>query len=56
MTGVQTCALPIYQSQITYIRLDSESVLVRRESAVHQWTDFLHDGAMTVLASVGSIK
>lgn len=44
------------QSQITYIRLDSESVLVRRESAVHQWTDFLHDGAMTVLASVGSIK
>ena len=43
-------------SQITYIRLDSESVLVRRESAVHQWTDFLHDGAMTVLASVGSIK
>ena len=44
------------QSQLTYIRLDSESVLVRRESAVHQWTDFLHDGAMTVLASVGSIK
>lgn len=44
------------QSQLTYIRLDSDSVLVRRESAVHQWTDFLHDGAMTVLASVGSIK
>ena len=32
----------------TYIRLDSDSVLVRRESAVHQWTDFLHDGAMTL--------
>ena len=44
------------QSQITYIRLDSESVLVRRESAVHQWTDFLHDGAMTILASVRSVK
>mgnify|MGYP000803991834 CR=1 FL=1 len=44
------------QSQITYIRLDSESVLVRRESAVHQWTDFLHDGAMTILASVRSAK
>ena len=40
------------QSQITYIRLDTDSVLVRKESAVHQWTDFLHDGAMTVLASV----
>ncbi len=37
------------QSQLTYIRLDSDSVLVRRESAVHQWTDFLHDGAMTIL-------
>ena len=44
------------QSQITYIRLDSDSVLVRRESAVHQWTDFLHDGAMTILASVRSVK
>ena len=44
------------QSQLTYIRLDSDSVLVRRESAVHQWTDFLHDGAMTILASVRSVK
>lgn len=44
------------QSQITYIRLDSDSVLVRKESAVHQWTDFLHDGAMTVLAMVNSAK
>lgn len=44
------------QSQLTYIRLDSDSVLVRRESAVHQWTDFLHDGAMTILASVRSTK
>ena len=44
------------QSQLTYIRLDSDSVLVCRESAVHQWTDFLHDGAMTILASVRSVK
>ena len=44
------------QSQLTYIRLASDSVLVRRESAVHQWTDFLHDGAMTILASVRSVK
>ena len=44
------------QSQLTYIRLDSASVLVRREAAVHQWTDFLHDGAMTILASVRSVK
>ena len=44
------------QSQITYIRLDSDSVLVRKESAVHQWTDFLHDGAMTVLAQVNRAK
>ena len=44
------------QSQLTYIRLDSDSVLVRRESAVHQWTDFLHDGAMTILASIRSVK
>ena len=44
------------QSQLTYIRLDSDSVQVSRESAVHQWTDFLHDGAMTILASVRSVK
>ena len=43
-------------SQITYIRLDQGSVLVRKESAVHQWTDFLHDGAMTVFAAVHPAK
>ena len=32
--------MKIDQSQITYIRLDAGSVLVRKESAVHQWTDF----------------
>ena len=48
--------MKIDQSQITYIRLDAGSVLVRKESAVHQWTDFLHDGAMTILASVRSVK
>ena len=44
------------QSQLTYIRLDSDSVLVRRESAVHQWTDFLHDGAMTIIGAVNQAK
>ena len=44
------------QSQLTYIRLDTGSVLVRKESAVHQWTDFLHDGAMTVLGVVNQAK
>ena len=48
--------MKIDQSQITYIRLDEGSVLVRKESAVHQWTDLLHDGAMTVLASVSTAK
>ncbi len=48
--------MKIDQSQITYIRLDEGSVLVRKESAVRQWTDLLHDGAMTVLASVSTAK
>ena len=56
ITSVEEVAGRLDQSQLTYIRLDSDSVLVRRESAVHQWTDFLHDGAMTILASVRSAK
>ena len=44
------------QVEFRNVRLGSDSVLVRRESAVHQWTDFLHDGAMTILASVRSAK
>lgn len=48
--------MKIDQSQITYIRLDEGSVLVRKESAVHKWTDFLHDGAMTVIGTVGRTK
>ena len=45
------------QSQITYIRLDAGSnPLVRKESAVHKWTDFLHDGAMTIIGVVNSAK
>ena len=48
--------MKIDQSQITYIRLDQGSVLMRKESAVHQWTDFLHDGAMTVFAAVHPAK
>ena len=48
--------MKIDQSQITYIRLDQGSVLTRKETAVHQWTDFLHDGAMTILAAVDPQK
>ena len=48
--------MKIDQSQITYIRLDACSVLVRKESAVHQWTDFLHDGAMTIIGAVNQAK
>ena len=48
--------MKIDQSQITYIRLDEGSVLVRKESAVRQWSDLLHDGAMTILASVHPAK
>ena len=48
--------MKIDQSQITYIRLDAGSVLVRKESAVHQWTDFLHDGAMTIIGAVNQAK
>ena len=44
--------MKIDQSQITYIRLDGGSVLVRKESAVRQWTDLLHDGAMMIMGSV----
>ena len=48
--------MKIDQSQITYIRLDEGSVLVRKASAVRQWSDLLHDGAMTILASVRTAK
>ena len=48
--------MKIDQSQITYIRLDEGSVLVRKESAVRQWSDLLHDGAMAVFASVNLTK
>ena len=46
----------VEESQITYIRLDEGSVLVRKASAVRQWSDLLHDGAMTILASVRTAK
>ncbi|MGN0708207.1 MAG: cell division protein FtsL [Faecalibacterium sp.] len=45
--------MKIDQSQITYVRLSEESALVRKESAVRQWTDFLHDGAVTIFGAVG---
>lgn len=36
-------------SQITYVRLDDASTLVRRESAVQQWTGLLHAGALALM-------
>ena len=51
-TATRLGLMKIDQSQITYIRLDGGSVLVRKESAVRQWTDLLHDGAMMIMGSV----
>ena len=39
-------------SQITYIRLGESGELVRRESTVRQWTDFLYTGAVNILGTV----
>ena len=55
-TATRLGLMKIDQSQITYIRLDEGSVLVRKASAVRQWSDLLHDGAMTILASVRTAK
>lgn len=44
--------MKIDASQITYVRLNDESVLLRRESAVRKWTDFLHDGALMLVNTV----
>lgn len=41
-------------SQITYVRLSGESVLIRRESAVRRWSDLLHEGAVTLAGALGS--
>lgn len=51
-TATRLGLMKIDKSQITYIRLDGGSVLVRKESAVRQWTDLLHDGAMMIMGSV----
>ena len=55
-TATRLGLMKIDQSQLTYIRLDEGSVLVRKASAVRQWSDLLHDGAMTILASVRTAK
>lgn len=44
--------MKIDASQITYVRLNEASVLVRRESAVRQWTDLVHDGALMLVNAV----
>ena len=44
--------MKIDPSQITYIRLGESGALVRRESTVRQWTDFLYTGAVNILGTV----
>ena len=44
--------MKIDDSQITYIRLDDQSVLTRRESAVEKWTDTLQAGVPSLLRTM----
>ena len=44
--------MKIDDSQITYIRLDDQSVLTRRESAVEKWTDTLEAGVSSLLRTI----
>ena len=51
-TATRLGLMKIDQSQITYIRLCESDTLERTQSAVRQWTDLLHDGAMMVMGRV----
>ena len=44
--------MKIDDSQITYIRLNDESVLTRRETAVEKWTDTLQAGISSLLRTM----
>ncbi len=44
--------MKIDDSQITYIRLDDQSVLTRRESAVEKWTDPPQAGVSSLLRTI----
>lgn len=44
--------MKIDDSQITYIRLDDQSVLTRRETAVEKWTDTLEAGVSSLLRTI----
>lgn len=48
--------MKIDPSQITYVRLNDASVLLRRESAVRRWTDLLHQGALTLTEAANFAK
>ena len=39
-------------SQITYIRLDESDALVRKESAMRQWSNPIYSGAVNILGTV----
>lgn len=36
------------ESQITYVRLEEDSVLTRKESDVKKWTEFLYSGLLSL--------
>ena len=48
--------MKIDPSQITYVRLNNASVLLRSESAVRRWTDLLHQGALTLTEAANFAK
>ena len=44
--------MKIDPSQITYIRLNESGALERQQSPVRQWTNFIYNGAVTILGTV----
>lgn len=48
--------MKIDPSQITYVRLNESSVLLRQESAVRRWSDLLHQGALTLAEAANFAK
>lgn len=51
-TATRLGLMKIDQSQITYIRLGESDTLERTQSAVRQWTDFIYNGAVTILGTI----
>lgn len=45
--------MKLNDSQVVYIRLHDSSVVMRRESAVREWTEYIHAGALTLIGGKG---